>query len=134
MLRWKHGQNLIFYMLDEYNHTKSTLIAPFWYFLSKQLTNLSDPVTNEKYSALHLNEEYYKQTARQSHSDLRISSILAELYFITMKFKTMKEILYQSNKTLNIVEFYGQRKDDFVKCDIDGDEWYISSDYLADCI
>ena len=65
-----------------------------------------------------------------------------------MKFKAMKEILYQANKTLNIVEFYGQSQNEFVKCKIstnfafvkydgneicDGDDdgWYIASDYLS---
>ena len=153
LLQWKDGQNLVYYMLDDYdfqsanNEPKSTLIAPFWSYLSTQLTNLHDPVTNKKYSALHLNAGYYERTDVKYKCDVKVSSVLAELYFVTMKFKTIKEILYQSNETLNIVQFYGQSANKFIKCklstnmtfietessiDDDIDEWHISSDYLSE--
>ena len=138
LLQWKDKQNLIFYMLDDYNtdydrnKCEFPLIAPFWYHFSEKLTNLHDPVTNKKYSELHLNTDYYHQTGVEIKFGVKVSAILAELYFVSMKFKTMKEIIYQSNKTLNIIQFYGECHNDFIKCEINGDEWYISNDYLSE--
>lgn len=139
-------------MLDDYEikydcnqHNKnSSLVAPFWYHLSKEIQKLYDPVTKSRYKSIHLDEKwYYGQDCNQKFK-IPVCSILAELYFMTMKFKTIQEILYQSNNSLNPVQFYGEANYDFVKCTIttkmdfiiqksdekNEGEWHISVDYM----
>ena len=71
LLRWKDGQRLVFWMLDdEYqydendtmdmskikknanNKYENQLIAPFWKYFSQKLTNLYDPVCRANYNPL----------------------------------------------------------------------------------
>lgn len=109
MLKWKDSQGLVFWMMDDYNLSdnnshcdddqyQNPLINPFWYYLSKQLNDLIDPVTRKKYNALHLDEKWWRSKGNYvSKYDTKISSVLSELYFKTMKYKIMQEIIYQSN-------------------------------------
>jgi len=129
LLQWKDKQGLIFFMLNainakvivEYkiknqNNTDKNLIAPFWYYLSDKLQSLYDPDTCDSYRPLLLNERWWKyaysnkgnKTCSLYYSHYNVSSedVLNELWFLTMKFKTISEILYQSNPSLNVVITY----------------------------
>lgn len=83
-------------------------VAPFWNYLSYKLTKLYDPVTGNNYKPLLLNDEFWKTQyqLQQSYFDTTPVQVRKELYFLTMKFKTISEILYQSNQTLRIVTIY----------------------------
>eukprot|EP01084_Bolivina_argentea_P299970 517129_1 len=134
-LRWKDSQNCVFWMADEYQNkgteTEHSLVSPFWKVLSSELTILYDPVSRDTYKQLHLNDEWWYRSFTHAKYNTKRSAILAELYFKTMKCKTIQEIIYQSNpKSLNPVIFYGQCNDnsDFVKDEAEEDGWYIASD------
>eukprot|EP01084_Bolivina_argentea_P122480 217030_1 len=100
LIKWKDSQQLVFWMLDDYEPTKNKdpLIGPFWYCFNQKITNLYDPITRKNYKSLNLNCEYWRKDNNK----------LSELYFKTMKFKTMKEILYKSNPSLHVIKAYGE--------------------------
>eukprot|EP01083_Nonionella_stella_P143337 445362_1 len=155
LLRWKDSQELIFFMRDELDPLQITphdLTAPFWKNLSMRLTAMYDPVTGGTYQPLQC-DQWWRSIMNKSNRNrkhepfepkfgVKASSILAELYFVEMKFSAIQEIIYQSNpKSLNPIKFYGRTWDTF-RCkstaalnetneeeDEDGGDWYISSDY-----
>lgn len=125
LLQWKDKQGLIFFMLNAINskvilehriknqNNMDNNIAPFWYYLSDKLQSLYDPDTCDSYRPLLLNERWWKyaysnkgdKTCCLYYSRYNVSTeeILNELWFLTMKFKTISEILFQSNPSLNVV-------------------------------
>merc|ERR1712032_676798 len=71
-LQWKRHQNLLFCMLNEIKQVFSwnlshcdTTVAPFWSYLSKSLTQTSDPSTynTSNYNPLILDFAYYGSTS-----------------------------------------------------------------------
>eukprot|EP01084_Bolivina_argentea_P024678 45944_1 len=123
LLQWKERQGLIFFMLDAMDNAADTLqqrlryqqdtshhnVAPFWYHLSTKLQTIYDPDTGASYRPLLLSDRWWSLAYSHMYcSKYNVSSheILNELHFITMKFKTMQEILYQSNPSMNVVITY----------------------------
>eukprot|EP01084_Bolivina_argentea_P184702 318539_1 len=151
LLQWKDSQRLLFCMKDEYKHTKISLADPFWYHLSNKLCKLYSTCNKYKYTLynpLYLDDKWweniYSKNKYKSKYNVNSTDILNELYFKTMKFNTIKEILYQSNPNLlNPVSFYGENNDRFQRYSselfYDSDnsqqvdekegDWYLSIDY-----
>eukprot|EP01084_Bolivina_argentea_P013759 25796_1 len=112
LLKWKDTQGLLFFMFDEYEPNDSNdtddaksdlinqLVSPLWANFSRRLTTLYDPITKSKYKPIKCNAKWWEYSYNKlfkSHYKVRTSTILSELYFVTLKFKPMQEILYQSN-------------------------------------
>eukprot|EP01083_Nonionella_stella_P005986 17311_1 len=156
LLTWKDSQGLLFFGLDEYDHEQKhadseSLVHPFWRHVSTQLSDLYDPVTQNKYSALQLDDKYWTNSSLWNNRyEVKTSQVLTELYFATLKFKTMQEIIYQSNpNTLLPIRFhhadvyrsftrYAIASDSSVKYSRNkpqigkqnNSEWWMASDYL----
>eukprot|EP01083_Nonionella_stella_P011803 33485_1 len=121
LLRWKHSQGLVIWILDEleiaeYPHDickngSNPLVAPIWHKLSGRLMSLRDHIEERHYDPLNFDEEYWTNTNRFcSKYNTTTKSILTELYFVTMNTSAMQEIIYQSNpKTLHPVIEYVPR-------------------------
>eukprot|EP01084_Bolivina_argentea_P242210 406398_1 len=117
LLQWKYAQGLLLCMLDDYPESETSLIQPFWRHLSDTLGTLYDTVTGLKYNALRLDDHWWEtHFSTQKHRTkygTTTPQILNELYFLTMNYKSMQEIIFQSNPSLNPITFYGQRTDYF---------------------
>eukprot|EP01083_Nonionella_stella_P007720 22244_1 len=129
LLRWKDHQKLAFWMLDETHpitKDESTptdasdsrfandLVHPFWVHLSDSLTQLYDPITKSHYKPLKFNPKWWKFTYDSlvpSQYNARRHKVLAELYFVTGRFKSIQEMIYQSNPgSLNPIMSYNPLK------------------------
>eukprot|EP01083_Nonionella_stella_P165932 553379_1 len=111
LLRWKDRQGLVCWALDEYNHAiEEPLVRPFWRDVSSKLTNLYNHVTRDTYKSLNLDANWWRNEAKfTSKFDTKASNILSELYFCTMKFRSIQEIIFQSNPhSLHAVQYYSQ--------------------------
>eukprot|EP01083_Nonionella_stella_P081602 224862_1 len=112
LLRWKDGQGLLFSALDDYEtthdiDTHDTLIHPFWSHVSDRLCNLYDSASHKQYAPLKLCCEDWNDGIWNSKYDVSPSDMICELFFKTLNFKRMQELLYQSNsKTLLPVTAY----------------------------
>lgn len=118
MIQWKDSQGLVFFMLDNYQISSKDirnhpLINSFWIHFSKKLQSFYDPVNRQNYKPLHLNENYWiaesenNNRSKKSKYEHRSHPIVMELYFLNQKWKSMQEILYQSNpSSLNPIIFY----------------------------
>ena len=114
------------YETSEYNQT---LVAPIWKKLSLQLQKLTDPArNNQKYNPLKIDEYYWKHCSslvtkcnddnttswssinHHNPCQATLEDVLLELYLITMKFKSMKQILMESNPTLNALHINDKNK------------------------
>eukprot|EP01083_Nonionella_stella_P074365 201689_1 len=130
LLMWKDSQNLLFYMLDEYEQAESSFTHPFWSYLSEQLCRLYNPMTRRNYEPLQLTSSW----ETRHHNDPDAFATINELWFLTMKFQTMQEIISQSNPMgLNVVTFYPKtsancRFRKVIMDEIEG-EWFISDEY-----
>eukprot|EP01084_Bolivina_argentea_P224592 379733_1 len=135
MLQWKDSQGSIIFMLDDYECTEYTsdpLIDPFWYHLSETLHTLYDPISRTKYNKLNLDTKWWTNKEKfQSKYDVKTTSILQELFFLTMKYKTVSEILYQSNPSLHPIYAYEKNISAPVVYILYESCWWISSDYDA---
>eukprot|EP01083_Nonionella_stella_P011802 33484_1 len=143
LLKWKDKQGLVLWMLSDYpypSNCKDKLIQPFWYHLSERLRTLHDPVTNSMYQPLHLEEQWWvKNCESVTKYNATTTELLSELYLLSMKYRTMQEIIYQSNpNSLLPITRYGQNNDvsRYRLCHMDDDEkddpkrsWWISLDY-----
>lgn len=153
-MKWKDSQKLAFWILDNsfdqqltdcdktcdqhhgvkqdgMNNNENILIAPFWRHLSYKLTKLYDPVTGHNYKPLIFAEKWWttkfnKETDIKYKYLSKTSSILAELYLLTMKYKAMQEIIYQSNPSLNPIKSYGVADDNFVSISSDPSRFEIT--------
>eukprot|EP01083_Nonionella_stella_P160493 524778_1 len=109
-LKFKDSQGLAVWMLDRCTpmcDDMDPLIDPFWYSLNQILTALVDPATGTRYSPLHLETKWWKHKCKSI--DVRFSEILTELYLLSMKYRTMQEIIHQSNpNTLHPVVTYDE--------------------------
>ena len=93
----------------------------FWYYLSDKLQSLYDPDTCDFYQPLLLSARWWKHAYSNKgekasalyHSKYNVSAedVLNELWFLTMKFRTISEILYQSNPSLNVIINYDIKND-----------------------
>ena len=90
---------------DSWTDSYDVDVAPFWRYLSYKLQLLYDPMTGDNYNPLQLNYKWWQTKLLYSDKEsvVSIDQIRNELYSLTMKFKSMAEIIYESNKTLNIV-------------------------------
>jgi hypothetical protein len=119
LLRWKNEQQLLFCMEDEVDPKHPAIaafddecgfdsnVAPFWKLLSFELAKLTDPTTGLKYSPLKLDERWWKHQCEQKNTELDLSQIISELYFLNMRFSTISEILTKSNASLEVLKKYG---------------------------
>eukprot|EP01084_Bolivina_argentea_P286176 490890_1 len=139
-LKWKdEHQNLVLWMLDDYSKTETvTVIHPFWYALSDKLTKLYDPITGNNYNPLILDDNWWRTNVNfRSKFNTKPSSILMELYFLSMQYKTIQEIIYQSNPvSLHPITHYdarNRRTNSYSKWTVDknGKEetWFILNEY-----
>eukprot|EP01084_Bolivina_argentea_P283799 486156_1 len=151
LLKWKDSQGTVFWMEDEINpsdpisvHNKEDIIAKSWHVLSNKLTSLYDPITGSTYNPIIFDktfwtQKYDKEMNYQSRFGAKMVSVLIELYGLStkMKYKSVQEIIYQSNpKSLNVVTSYNgsninKQMPVFTQTEINGqNEWIVSSDYL----
>eukprot|EP01084_Bolivina_argentea_P065823 120000_1 len=138
LLKWKDGQGCVYWMLDNYDYTSSHMIDPFWYYLSEQLSKLYDPTTRKTYNKINLNHKYW-ENKKQFVYNVNKSSVIGELYYLPMRFNCIKEILLDSNPTLNIVKGYpnecriytNKRYELFDEFENNENmnDWFISNDY-----
>eukprot|EP01084_Bolivina_argentea_P065805 119966_1 len=98
-LQYKSSQDFVFCMLDEYeSNNQHPLIAPFWLHFSNKLETLFDPITSKNYQPLCLNTKWWSNLSNDKYKYVATSSaLLIELYFAKMKFRSIQEIIYQSN-------------------------------------
>eukprot|EP01084_Bolivina_argentea_P222905 377253_1 len=144
MLQWKDSQGCCIWMLNDYANEQmsdSELIQPIWYHISNTLVKL-------KLNKLNLDTDSWKdQLKKNSEYDVTYLEILSEFYFTYMKFKTLKEIIHQSNPEYlhpiksyisseyeNNKPVYKLCKLNDIKDDDDTDNWWISADYDAEDI
>jgi len=168
LLRWKSHQQLAIFMLDNerdidlpHQTQESMMIAPVWRRLSVCLQSLHDPIANSKYCQLIFDEKYWKNESKackdnhdtplfQDMLNLHMTEycvnwkdVLRELCFVTMKFKTIKLIIHESNSTLHVVTNYQPQLVDVMSADTNssankenelelGDNWWIADDYHDD--
>eukprot|EP01083_Nonionella_stella_P172609 592948_1 len=146
LLRFKHGQGLLFCMLDDYELEthQSPLILPVWYHLNQKLMSLYDAVTGTTYNGIRLDVEWWRNKKQfTSEYGVKGSNVMSELFFCAMKFNPIKEMLYQSNPdSLIPVQSYQYEAgigevslaqtidifDDFEAND-DPTNWWVSDDY-----
>eukprot|EP01084_Bolivina_argentea_P241586 405523_1 len=124
LLKWKDAQGLVFWAKDKIPITEfqktmelsvantaqniSPLVVPFWRYLSVKLSQIYDPIMGKNFAPLILNNTWWNNTYS---GDISYLDIKKELCFLTMKFKTISEILQQSNPSLNIVTVYHDTND-----------------------
>eukprot|EP01084_Bolivina_argentea_P313822 543509_1 len=128
LLMWKDSQNLVFYMLDKYEQKEPSFIHPFWMHFSKRLSELYNPMTTSNYNALVDETERWWQTYHHTDAeDVSDTSVLNELFNLTMKFKPMQEIICKSNPIgLQVVTFYSANGCGFTRNE---GGWFIANDY-----
>eukprot|EP01083_Nonionella_stella_P037001 100910_1 len=138
LLRWKDSQHLLFCMLDDHNTKTTDFVHSFWIYLSDMLCHLYDPIHKNGFKPLQFTEQWWrhhlllKRDVCDEQTAPDVNAIMTELYFLPMRFKTIREIIEQSNpKSLNVVTFYCEKKNMFKAMQIGNDEgmWYISTDY-----
>lgn len=142
LLRYKDNQGLVFWASDKYinnngpGYDHDWMVAPFWKNLNDKLTNLMDPIKKREYLPLKTTK-FYKTQWKTAKFDITENDILLELYFVTMKFKCIKEIIYQSNpESLNPMTSYCPENINIkytqnitIPKDIDTQDFWISPDY-----
>eukprot|EP01084_Bolivina_argentea_P315269 546157_1 len=142
LLKWKDSQHLLFYMLDDPpSRPENSLVSPFWSDLSAQLSALYDPITRSHYKPLKLDTRWWEQQTMQKNFKYCVdsASVLFELYFVTMVFRCIQEIIYQSNpnsllpvtsyKNDNAAIRYANNVDPDIQMD---DTWWVSEEYPVD--
>eukprot|EP00483_Globobulimina_turgida_P002384 UN02386 len=112
LLKWKDSQKLVFWMIgdneiedekyESEENENNVFVAPFWRNVNAKLRNLYDPISKSTYKAIVMNAKWWKLKCNKSIScksrfDVKCVDILCELYFVTMKFRAIQEIIYQSN-------------------------------------
>ena len=103
----KDQQSLGFWMLDDcrkygkkYKYSQDSLesmVVPFWKYFSDKLSTIYDAVSEEKYNPLHLDLEYWKAAGKKYKYGSSSKEVLTELYSLSMKYASMKDIIYESN-------------------------------------
>eukprot|EP01084_Bolivina_argentea_P238171 400142_1 len=118
LLKWKNSQGLVFWAMNDFENisenTDNNLVCKFWVDFNEKLQNLYDPITGGKYNSIPFKKDwwanvYNKTPEHLSKFEVNLPSILCELYFVQyyVKFRAIKEILYQSNPlSLNPVIAY----------------------------
>ena len=120
LLKWKDAQGLVFFTMDTLETEPQTPTSeildalngdphPFWSQLSARLSKLYDPITRDTYQPLNLDDIWWGNSFKSENSKFEVSSvsILEELYFLNLKYKPMRQILYQSNpQSLNPIIAY----------------------------
>eukprot|EP01083_Nonionella_stella_P002530 7270_1 len=130
LIKWKDSQGLVFWAKDdrETSSTQENLVHPFWQDVSNHLVSLYDPVTSETYKPLQFEDE-------------QNADIVGELYFASLKFKSIKSILNHSNpKSFRVITSYCESNltdNAFINMKMmddtqNSDEWWVSTDYLRE--
>eukprot|EP01083_Nonionella_stella_P052076 138318_1 len=167
LLKWKDSQGLVIWMFDhcaisksahQTPHDQNSLVSAFWHHLSSRLTGLKDPITGNAYNPLQLDHKWWMDRDKYVIKyNVKPSCVLTELFFFTMKYRTMQEIIYQSNPDslrpvfsysclyhtmtmttdAGICTMYDTRwsNDDSTESERDDDDdgtWFISSNYNPD--
>jgi len=117
-------------------------VAPFWTVLSRALESLFDPVRGCTYEPLLTSPSQFAESA--SPFGATREEIAQELSSLTMRFKSISEVLFQSNPTLDIVTSYvggcplrlsptaSKSRSSVVSDAEENDAWWIAEDY-DDC-
>eukprot|EP01084_Bolivina_argentea_P197424 338339_1 len=116
LLKWKDSQGLAFFMMDysEFESVDSDidLIHPFWNILSNKLSKITDLTDTYKHNELNLDEKWWTNkfgVSFKSKYRTTKEEVLDELHFLSMKYKTIQEILYQSNpNSLHPIKAYSK--------------------------
>jgi len=141
LLRWKDQQGLAFWMKDEVSDIDgdSVDVAPFWKHLSTALEAMFDPVSGCNYAPLLTSASSFAESA--SPFGATREEIAQELSDLTMRFKSISEVLFQSNPTLDIVTSYvggcplrlsptaSKSRSSVVSDEEDDNTWWIAEDY-----
>ena len=95
---------------------ENVFISPFWLKFSSHLETLYDNIHQTEYKKLIFDGKYWETLKKSEFKfNTNYESIIAELYFVTMKFDTMREIIFAANPSLNPIAFYGQQMNTFKK-------------------
>mmetsp|Transcript_47101 Transcript_47101/g.75463 ORF Transcript_47101/g.75463 Transcript_47101/m.75463 type:complete len:161 (-) Transcript_47101:11-493(-) len=144
LLQWKKQQNLLFCMLDNEedlrlsNQSKSSLIAPFWTNLSKRLVSMGFNGLDALFS---------RPSHFESKYGIKYIEVFTELCCLTMRYKSVQEIIYASNAdTLDPIVCFSSNMDmapkvkyvasvnvteDAIGCDEQHGVWFIADDYFC---
>jgi len=118
LLQWKYEQGLLFCMLNTIQTVlawklpdTNSEVAPFWRHLSVKLSELSDPLTfkTSNYNGIILDADYYTSSEYKPKYNVQPAAIIDEL--LTMKTQCvdiLREILYQCNPSLSVIETYAE--------------------------
>lgn len=141
-MKFKDSQKLIFWADDDYstysndNDETSERVAAFYRYLSGRLSNMYCPIKQRYYSPLKTTIDCDHKY--QSHFGVPKDDLLKELYFLTLRFKPMMEIIHQSNsESLNPMISYSpqnintkyNQNNNKVNKDIQLEGYWISPDY-----
>eukprot|EP01083_Nonionella_stella_P152524 489068_1 len=135
-LLWKDEQGLVFWMLDASEGDSTTLVSVLWHNLSAKLCSLYDPVTGANYQPLQLKPLWWQNKLNDepfvSKYNTKAASVLTELYFATLKFNTVQEIIYQSNPD-SLIPIKNYHDFDMSNVTLtpssEDSAWFISDDY-----
>ena len=143
-LKFKDSQNLIFWADDNYpsyndertnvKKERNERVAAFYKYLSERLSKMYCPIQKRYYSPLKT--IYTESCEYQSHFGVSKDDLFKELYFLTLKFKAMMEIIHQSNsESLNAMISYSPENvsikytQNIINKDLEMDGFWISPDY-----
>ena len=139
-LKFKDNQNLIFWADDNYpSYHNVERVAAFYMYLSERLINMYCPIKKKCYSPLNIlkTTTIASDKQYQSHFGVSKGDLLKEIYFLTLKFKPMMEIIYQSNgESLNPMISYSSQNvnikytQNIINSELEMDGFWISPDYL----
>eukprot|EP01083_Nonionella_stella_P086120 239027_1 len=102
LLKWKDQQGLVVWTLDaidaDTHEPSASLINPVWSRLSHTLSHLYDPITGSQYNGINFNEQWWQNTLKTNGKyQVTPSVLLTELYFAPLKYRSVQEIIHQSN-------------------------------------
>jgi hypothetical protein len=71
-----------------------------YHIVSKQIQQIEDPVTSQKYNALNLNDQYWKKEFTKGRYTNKGESVLVNYKLGEHDYYPVMELLYQSNQTM----------------------------------
>ena len=94
-IRFKDHQGLVFWVKDYELRCEDSLISPFWLSFNNRLKQIYCPITKKYCSSLK--DASFYGTEYESKYNVCSKEILLEYHYRTLKYKSMMEIIYQSN-------------------------------------
>lgn len=96
-LRFKDYQGLVFWAKDYELRSENSLISPFWLEFNDRLKQIYCPIQQKYCSSLKDASFYENDYVSKSKYNVKQKDILLEYHYRTLKYKSMMEIIYQSN-------------------------------------